>query len=81
VVVSAVLVGAMFGAYAAAPVSESKGRRITILVGGVVFVLGAAIMWGAVHIGMLIAGRFVVSSIIYLYFDFLIFGFFDFLIF
>eukprot|EP00026_Physarum_polycephalum_P008406 Phypoly_transcript_08489.p1 GENE.Phypoly_transcript_08489~~Phypoly_transcript_08489.p1 ORF type:complete len:491 (+),score=53.96 Phypoly_transcript_08489:49-1473(+) len=59
VVVSAVLVGAMFGAYAAAPVSEAKGRRITILVGGVVFVLGAAIMWGAVHIGMLIAGRFV----------------------
>eukprot|EP00026_Physarum_polycephalum_P005564 Phypoly_transcript_05599.p1 GENE.Phypoly_transcript_05599~~Phypoly_transcript_05599.p1 ORF type:complete len:390 (+),score=44.17 Phypoly_transcript_05599:205-1374(+) len=59
VIVSAVLVGAMFGAYAAAPLSDAKGRRITILAGGVVFVVGAAIMWGSVDVWMLVAGRFV----------------------
>ena len=41
----------------AAPVRRAFGRRRTMMIGGVLFIIGAALQAGAVHLAMLIVGR------------------------
>lgn len=52
----------MIGATIAGPFCDSKGRRLTVLLGGATYFGGALIMALAVHISMLIVGRFIVCS-------------------
>lgn len=47
------------GSLLAPYISDSYGRRMVILVGGLLAILGAALQGGAVTIAMLIAGRFI----------------------
>lgn len=57
-VVSMFTAGAFFGAALAGPTGDYLGRRVTIIVGSVVFCLGGALQTGAQSISYLWAGRF-----------------------
>jgi len=57
-VVSFFTAGAFFGAGLAGPSSDYWGRRWTIVIGCIVFVLGGALQTGAVNIAYLWSGRF-----------------------
>lgn len=57
-VVSMFTTGAFFGAAFAGPSGDWLGRRLTIMVGSIVFVLGGALQTGAANLGYLWSGRF-----------------------
>jgi len=57
-VVSMFTTGAFFGAAFAGPSGDYLGRRLTIVVGGVIFILGGSLQTGAVNLGFLWSGRF-----------------------
>jgi len=57
-VVSMFTTGAFFGAAFAGPSGDYLGRRLTIVVGGVIFVLGGSLQTGAANLGFLWSGRF-----------------------
>ncbi|KAM0391921.1 hypothetical protein ACHAQC_006723 [Fusarium culmorum] len=50
--------GAFFGAGFASPTAEYLGRRWTITIGSIIFLLGGALQTGAPQISYLMAGRF-----------------------
>ncbi len=60
-VVSVVLVGAMIGALATGFIADLVGRRLTLLIAGIVFAAGALISSIAPEVWTLIAGRVVVG--------------------
>lgn len=49
--------GAFCGAALAGPTGDFLGRKLTILTGAVVFLLGGALQTGASHINYMYAGR------------------------
>jgi sugar porter (SP) family MFS transporter len=57
-VVSLFTGGAFFGAGLAAPCADHFGRRMTILVGSVIFLIGGALQTGAMNLSYLWSGRF-----------------------
>lgn len=57
-VVSMFTTGAFFGAAFAGPSGDWLGRRLTIMVGSIFFVLGGALQTGAQNLGYLWSGRF-----------------------
>lgn len=57
-VVSMFTTGAFFGAAFAGPSGDWLGRRLTIVIGGVIFILGGALQTGAANLGFLWSGRF-----------------------
>lgn len=50
--------GAFFGAWWASPTTEYLGRRWTINIGSVIFIVGGALQTAAPKISYLMAGRF-----------------------
>ncbi|KAF5853371.1 hypothetical protein GGP41_001947 [Bipolaris sorokiniana] len=56
-VVSVFTGGAFFGAFFAGPAGDRLGRRLTILIGALVFILGGALQTGAQSLSYLYAGR------------------------
>ncbi|KAK5116104.1 hypothetical protein LTR85_009386 [Meristemomyces frigidus] len=56
-VVSVFTGGAFFGACFAGPVGDLLGRRMTILIGAVIFLLGGGLQTGAQNLSFLYAGR------------------------
>ena len=57
VVVSLFTGGAFFGAMFAGPAGDRFGRRITILIGALIFILGGGLQTGAQTLHYLWAGR------------------------
>lgn len=57
-VVSMFTTGAFFGAAFAGPSGDWFGRRLTIMVGAIIFVLGGALQTGGQNLGFLWSGRF-----------------------
>jgi len=57
-VVSMFTTGAFFGAAFAGPSGDYLGRRLTIVVGGAIFILGGSLQTGAQNLGFLWSGRF-----------------------
>lgn len=57
-VVSMFTTGAFFGAALAGPSGDWLGRRLTIVVGAIIFCLGGGLQTGAQNIGFLYSGRF-----------------------
>lgn len=57
-VVSMFTTGAFFGAAFAGPAGDWVGRRWTITVGSIIFVLGGSLQTGAENLGYLWSGRF-----------------------
>lgn len=49
--------GAFFGAFGAGPAGDKLGRKKTILLGALVFILGGALQTGARDLSYLYAGR------------------------
>lgn len=49
--------GAFFGAAFAGPSGDKLGRRMTILIGAIIFTLGGALQTGAQALSYLYAGR------------------------
>ncbi|CAG9317949.1 unnamed protein product [Blepharisma stoltei] len=60
-VVSLAVIGAMFGALAAGPLSDIKGRKPTIIAADCAFVTGSILMASAPNIWVLMLGRFIVG--------------------
>lgn len=56
-VVSVFTGGAFFGAAFAGPVGDYLGRRLTIMCGAIIFLLGGALQTGAQSLDYLYAGR------------------------
>lgn len=56
-VVSVFTGGAFFGAFFAGPVGDFLGRKKTILLGAVIFILGGGLQTGAQTLSYLYAGR------------------------
>ena len=56
-VVSVFTGGAFFGALTAAPSGDRLGRKWTILIGAIVFLLGGALQTSAQNIAYMMAGR------------------------
>lgn len=61
IVVSAILVGAFFGAFGCGPLSDRIGRRRSILVLAVVFIIGSVLAATSVSVPMLIGARVVLG--------------------
>lgn len=57
-VVSMFTTGAFFGAALAGPSGDYLGRRLTIMVGGIIFMLGGGLQTGATSLSYLWSGRF-----------------------
>ena len=49
--------GAFFGAFLGGPCGDALGRKMTILIGAVVFLLGGGLQTGAQALSYLYAGR------------------------
>ncbi|KAL2016689.1 hypothetical protein VTK56DRAFT_3191 [Thermocarpiscus australiensis] len=60
-VVAMLQAGAAVGAGVAAPMNDAWGRKKAMMVGAACGVVGAALQAGAVHAGMLIAGRLIIG--------------------
>ncbi|KAJ5541463.1 hypothetical protein N7494_006539 [Penicillium frequentans] len=58
-IISSYTGGAIVGSLLAPYISDFKGRRMVIFIGGALATLGAALQGGAVTVAMLIAGRFI----------------------
>lgn len=54
---SSLYLAALVASLGAAAVTKRFGRRISMMMAGVIFLVGAALTGGAVHLAMLIAGR------------------------
>ncbi|KAG9153321.1 hypothetical protein Leryth_018037 [Lithospermum erythrorhizon] len=54
---SSLYLAALVASFFASHVTKKLGRRISMIVGGVVFLIGAIINTAAVHVSMLIIGR------------------------
>jgi SP family galactose:H+ symporter-like MFS transporter len=61
VVTSWVTLGALVGSLAGGALSDSVGRKRTLLLAGALFTLGAAIQWASPDAAILVVGRFVVG--------------------
>jgi sugar porter (SP) family MFS transporter len=61
IVVSAVLLGALLGACISGKVTDTYGRRTTLLIAAVCFIIGTLVSTLAVNILMLIAGRIIIG--------------------
>jgi SP family galactose:H+ symporter-like MFS transporter len=59
--ISIVLIGAMLGAAGSGAIADRIGRRLTLLIAGGIFALGALDSAFAPGIGVLLAGRFVIG--------------------
>ena len=59
--ISIVLVGCIFGSAVAGSFADSRGRRITLLIAGVIFAGGALLSAVAPSVGVLLSGRLVVG--------------------
>ncbi|PQE03323.1 glucose transporter rco-3 protein [Rutstroemia sp. NJR-2017a BBW] len=57
-IVAILSAGTFFGALFAAPLGDNLGRRISLIVAVAIFCFGAALQTAAMHIPILIAGRF-----------------------
>ncbi|KAM3069339.1 glucose transporter [Clarireedia jacksonii] len=57
-IVAILSAGTFFGSLFAAPLGDNLGRRISLIVAVAIFCFGAALQTAAMHIPMLIAGRF-----------------------
>lgn len=57
-VVALFTAGAFFGAGGASPTADLLGRRWTMVIGSIVFLLGGGLQTGAPEISYLMAGRF-----------------------
>lgn len=60
-IVSIATLGAALGSIIAGPVSDSYGRKITILIADVLFTAGAIILGTAPSIEILIVGRIIIG--------------------
>lgn len=58
-VVSLFTGGAFFGSFFGGPAGDYLGRRLTIMLGSIIFLLGGALQTGADNISFLYAGRFI----------------------
>ncbi len=56
-VVSVFTGGAFFGALFAGPIGDRFGRKLTILIGSIIFCLGGALQTAAMNINYLYSGR------------------------
>ncbi|PPJ53828.1 hypothetical protein CBER1_03233 [Cercospora berteroae] len=56
-IVSVFTGGAFFGAAFAGPSGDYFGRRLTIMIGSIVFILGSALQTGAQNLGFIYSGR------------------------
>lgn len=56
-VVSVFTGGAFFGACAGSPLADKLGRKITIMIGAIVFLIGGALQTAAQNIAYMMAGR------------------------
>jgi MFS family permease len=56
-IVSVFTGGGFFGAFLAGPLGDRLGRKVTILVGALIFLLGGALQTGARSLQYLYAGR------------------------
>ncbi|KAG8373719.1 hypothetical protein BUALT_Bualt11G0054000 [Buddleja alternifolia] len=54
---SSLYLAALFASFLASSVTKKFGRRISMMMAGSIFLVGAALTGGAVHIAMLIVGR------------------------
>ncbi|KAI3462523.1 hypothetical protein Pfo_019186 [Paulownia fortunei] len=54
---SSLYLAALIASFGAASVTKKFGRRISMMMAGFIFLIGAALTGGAVHIAMLIGGR------------------------
>jgi len=59
--ISVVLIGCIAGAAAAGSLADAIGRRLTLLVAGIIFLIGALASAAAPNENVLLAGRFVVG--------------------
>ncbi|KAI7858087.1 sugar transporter, partial [Circinella umbellata] len=66
-ITSILLLGAFAGALIAGPMSERIGRKISIMVGTVIFWLGTSLQAGANSVDMLYAGRFIQGMAVGIY--------------
>lgn len=57
-IVSILSVGTFFGALSAAPIADRVGRRLSLCIGNVIFVVGVAIQTASTAIPMFTVGRF-----------------------
>lgn len=64
-IVAILSAGTFFGALFAAPLGDNIGRRISLIIAVGIFCIGVALQTAAMHIPMLIAGRFVALFRIY----------------
>ncbi|KAI2467028.1 general substrate transporter [Annulohypoxylon bovei var. microspora] len=64
-VVSLFTGGAFFGAMFAGPAGDYLGRRLTIMLGAIIFLLGGGIQTGAQHLNYLYAGRAIAGLAVY----------------
>jgi MFS family permease len=60
-VVAMLQAGAAIGAGIAAPMNDTWGRKKAMMAGAACGVVGAALQAGAIHTGMLIAGRLIIG--------------------
>lgn len=58
-IVSILSAGTFFGSLLAAPIGDRLGRRISLIISVVIFALGVLLQTAAMHIPLLIAGRYV----------------------
>ncbi|PVU88900.1 hypothetical protein BB561_005651 [Smittium simulii] len=58
IVVSILILGSFLGSLVGGPSSDRLGRKITIMLGAIIFTVGATIQGFSVSLGMLITGRF-----------------------
>ncbi|KAI9295089.1 sugar transporter [Neoconidiobolus thromboides FSU 785] len=58
-IVSTLIAGAFVGSLVSGILADRMGRKYTILLASVIFILGAGLQSGAMNLGMLYAGRFV----------------------
>ena len=73
-IVSILSAGTFFGALMAGDIADFVGRRTTVIIGCIIFIVGVALQTAASNLGLLVAGRLVagfgvgfVSAIIILY--------------
>ena len=65
VVVSVLLLGAVFGALLAGVPADTIGRRLTIIISGILFIVGCVLAsFLARNVGLLIAGRIIIGMAI-----------------
>ncbi|HEX8806606.1 MAG TPA: sugar porter family MFS transporter [Candidatus Aquilonibacter sp.] len=59
--ISVVLIGCILGSSVAGPIADRRGRRITLLVSGIIFAIGSLLSAAAPSDAVLLAGRIIVG--------------------